>query len=164
MCNALSSNKFWVGAWQIENHKGQQFWLRAVVAPVLDKHNKLDHFEVFANNLTRTIDASQQYESMINAIQRSTAMIEFDIDGHVLFANDLFLAAMGYRLEDIKGKHHRMFCPPDIAGSKEYQQFWQKLGQGLRDPHEFTPRVQCYNSLYPASVYSGARYCATVLL
>lgn len=130
MCNALSSNKFWVGAWQIENHKGQQFWLRAVVAPVLDKHNKLDHFEVFANNLTRTIDASQQYESMINAIQRSTAMIEFDIDGHVLFANDLFLAAMGYRLEDIKGKHHRMFCPPDIAGSKEYQQFWQKLGQG----------------------------------
>ena len=130
MCNALNSNKFWVGAWQIENNLSQQLWLRAVVSPVLDQHNKLDHFEVFANNLTRTIDASQQYESMIKAIQRSTAMIEFDVDGHVLFANDLFLGAMGYRLEDIKGKHHRMFCPPDVAGSKEYQQFWQKLGQG----------------------------------
>lgn len=130
MCSALKSKTFWVGAWQIENNNGQQFWLRAVVSPVLDQHNKPDHFEVFANNLTRTIDASRQYEGMIKAIQRSTAMIEFDIEGHVLFANDLFLGAMGYRLEDIKGKHHRMFCPPDIAGSKEYQQFWQKLGQG----------------------------------
>lgn len=130
MCTAVKSREFWVGAWQIENAEGQQLWLRAVISPIMDQHNKLDHFEVFATNLTRTIDASRQYESTIEAIQRSTTMIEFDIEGHVLLANDLFLAAMGYRLEDIKGKHHRMFCPPDIAGSKEYQQFWQKLGQG----------------------------------
>lgn len=130
MCSALKNNTFWVGAWQIENDKGQPLWLRAVVSPVLDLHNKLDHFEVFAHNLTRTIDASRQYEGMIKAIQRSTAMIEFDIAGHVLSANELFLSAMGYKLEDIKGKHHRMFCPADIAGSKDYEQFWQKLAKG----------------------------------
>ncbi|MEN3159988.1 PAS domain-containing methyl-accepting chemotaxis protein [Alkalimonas sp. NCh-2] len=127
---ALSEGKVWIGAWQIANANGQQFWLRAAVCPVRNLDDKLERFEVYATNLTRTIEASHQFESVIKAMLRSTAMIEFDMDGHVLTANDLFLNAMGYRLEDIKGKHHRMFCAPEIYNHKDYQQFWQRLRSG----------------------------------
>ena len=130
MIHSVRSGEFWVGAWQVANTKQQHFWLRAAFCPVQDKDGRLDHFEIYANNLTRTIETSQQHENLINAMQRSTAVIEFDMSGHVLMANNLFLSAMGYRLEDIQGKHHKLFCPPDVYNSVEYEQFWQKLQQG----------------------------------
>lgn len=127
---ALSEGKVWIGAWQIANSNGQQFWLRAAFCPVKNAAGQLERFEVYATNLTRTIETSHQHESVMKAMLRSTAMIEFDMDGHVLTANDLFLGAMGYRLEDIKGKHHRMFCSPEIYNHKDYQLFWQRLRSG----------------------------------
>lgn len=130
MLAALSAGKVWIGAWQIANNEGRQFWLRAAFCPVKQPSGQLARFEVYATNLTRTIEASHQYESVIKAMQRSTATIEFDMDGHVLTANDLFLTAMGYRLEEIKGKHHRIFCSPEIYNHKDYQQFWQRLRGG----------------------------------
>lgn len=130
LSHALQSGSFWIGAWQVSNTKEQQFWLRAALCPVKDLQGQLSRFEVYATNLTRTIETSQQHENLINAMQRSTAVIEFDMSGHVLTANNLFLSAMGYRLEDIQGKHHKVFCPPDVYNSVEYEQFWQKLRQG----------------------------------
>ena len=127
---ALRTGEFWIGAWQIANRQGQEFWLRAALCPVKTSTGKIDHFEIYANNLTRTIETSQQHDALIKAMQRSTAVIEFDMQGHVLSANDLFLQAMGYRLNDIAGKHHKIFCPADIHQSSEYSQFWQRLGQG----------------------------------
>jgi methyl-accepting chemotaxis protein len=61
---------------------------------------------------------------------RSTAVIEFDLNGNVLTANDRFLSGMGYSLAQIKGKHHRMFCLPEEANSAEYQDFWRRLNAG----------------------------------
>ena len=61
---------------------------------------------------------------------RSTAVIEFDLDGHVLTANARFLNAMGYSLAQIQGKHHRMFCEPAEYNSVEYQNFWKRLNAG----------------------------------
>ncbi|ALZ77283.1 methyl-accepting chemotaxis protein [Rheinheimera sp. F8] len=127
---ALQQGQVYVGAWQIENQQRQQFWLRAGLCPVRSHDGKIDHFELYANNLTRTIENSQQHDALIRAMQRSMAVIEFDMQGHVLAANELFLRAMGYQLADIQGKHHRMFCPPEITHSAEYQQFWQQLQQG----------------------------------
>jgi len=130
LATALKTGEFWIGAWQVMNRQGQEFWLRAALCPVKTSLGKLDRFEIYASNLTRTIDTSQQHDALIKAMQRSTAVIEFDMQGHVLSANDLFLKAMGYRLTDIAGKHHKMFCPADVYQSAEYSQFWQRLGQG----------------------------------
>jgi len=130
LATALRNAEFWIGAWQITNRQGQEFWLRAALCPVKTSTGKIDHFEIYANNLTRTIETSQQHDALIKAMQRSTAVIEFDMQGHVLSANDLFLKAMGYRRNDIAGKHHKIFCPADIHQSTEYSQFWQRLGQG----------------------------------
>ncbi len=61
---------------------------------------------------------------------RSQAVIEFELDGTIITANDNFLAAMGYGLEEIAGRHHSLFCDPALAASAEYRQFWADLGRG----------------------------------
>lgn len=127
---ALAQGLVYVGVWQVEDRQKNQYWLRAGLCPVRSSNGQLDHFELYASNLTRTIDTSQQHDALIRAMQRSMAVIEFDMQGHVLHANELFLRGMGYQLSDIQGKHHRLFCPPEISNSPEYQQFWQQLQQG----------------------------------
>lgn len=74
--------------------------------------------------------AHNSHEAAWDAICRSQAVIEFDPTGTVLWANDVFLSAMGYRLEEIVGQHHRMFCQPHYAASATYVDFWAKLGRG----------------------------------
>lgn len=130
MMQAVADKHVWVGAWQIKNNKNDEFWLRCVLFPIKKSDGSFSHFNVYANNLTRTIEASKQYENLIEAMQRSMAVIEFNMEGQVLAANDLFLNSMGYSLEQIKGKHHRLFCPPEIYNSVEYEQFWAKLRHG----------------------------------
>jgi len=67
---------------------------------------------------------------LILALNRSMALIEFDTNGHVLGANDRFLAAMGYKKDEIKGKHHSVFCDPAEVNTSEYAAFWARLGRG----------------------------------
>jgi PAS domain-containing protein len=74
---------------------------------------RIKHFSIFSSDLTRTIEASREHENLIGALMRSTAVIEFDLNGNVLNANERFLQGMGYSLAQIKGKHHRMFCTPE---------------------------------------------------
>ncbi len=66
----------------------------------------------------------------IAAINRSQAVIEFDLDGKVLDANENFLSVMGYSLAEVKGQHHSLFVTPDERGSAAYKQFWADLGRG----------------------------------
>jgi len=73
----------------------------------------------------------------IDAINRSQAVIEFSLDGKILNANANFLAAMGYALDEIKGKHHSMFVEPAYRQSAEYRQFWEKLGRGQYDSGQY---------------------------
>lgn len=71
------------------------------------------------------------------AICRSQAVIEFTLDGIVIWANDVFLALMGYRLDEVVGCHHRMFSDAEEADSPAYAAFWQKLGAGEFDAGEY---------------------------
>ena len=71
-----------------------------------------------------------QLEGRLAAIERSQAVIEFDLDGNVLDANTNFLEAFGCRLEDVRGRHHRMFVDADEAASEGYRDFWRALGRG----------------------------------
>ena len=71
------------------------------------------------------------------ALGRSMAIIEFEPDGKIITANENFCRALGYDLEEIKGKHHSMFVEPDYARSVEYREFWAKLGRGEFDAREY---------------------------
>src|SRR5262245_1757229 len=78
-------------------------------------------------------DELQDLRGKAAAISRSNAVIEFNLDGTILTANDNFLRTLGYTLEEVRGKHHRMFVEPTYAQSAEYRQFWEKLGRGEFD-------------------------------
>ncbi|MEA3481051.1 MAG: methyl-accepting chemotaxis protein [Pseudomonadota bacterium] len=130
MERAVQDKVFWNGAMQVLKGNGEEAWLRTVIQPVLNEHQEVESFFVFASELTRTIKASREQEDMLNALSRSMAVIEFTLDGNVLKANDNFLSTMGYTLDQIKGKHHRMFCDQEEAGSEAYREFWQRLAKG----------------------------------
>lgn len=77
---------------------------------------------------------------MIAAINRSQAVVEFNLDGSIITANENFLKTLGYSLSEIQGKHHSMFCDPEYADSKEYAEFWNKLKRGEYDSGEYHRR------------------------
>ncbi|MDC7744485.1 methyl-accepting chemotaxis protein [Rhizobium binxianense] len=70
---------------------------------------------------------------ILDAISKSQAIIEFDLDGNILTANENFCNALGYRLNEIIGKHHSMFCEPAYTATPEYRAFWARLGRGEYD-------------------------------
>ena len=76
-------------------------------------------------------------QSKLDAINRSQAMIEFTLEGTILWANENFLAVMGYGLDEIVGKHHSLFVTPDHAASDAYRAFWKGLSQGQFQADEF---------------------------
>jgi len=128
--NALNKREHWVGAIHFQHLNGQQAWLRSILQPITDEKNNLEEFTLHSTVLTRTIETSREHQDLIQALNRSTALIEFDIKGNVLHANDRFLSAMGYKEEEIVGKHHRIFCDPEEVNSSAYASFWAQLGRG----------------------------------
>ena len=127
---ALARGEHFAGAVRLMRGNGKEAWLRSIVQPVRSSEGRIKQFSIFSSDLTRTIESSREHENLITALMRSTALIEFDLEGHVLTANDRFLGAMGYSLAQIEGKHHRMFCEPQEYNSAEYQQFWKRLNAG----------------------------------
>lgn len=130
MKSAIQQGNHWVGALQITRGNGKPAWLRAIFQPVKNSRGQVQTFSVYANDLTRTIESSCEYQNLIEALQRSTAVIEFDLNGIVQAANNRFLNSMGYSLNEVVGKHHKTFCDPSQHNSAEYQTFWEKLRRG----------------------------------
>lgn len=79
-----------------------------------------------------SVDAKEtdELKALRDAISRSQAMIEFELDGTIITANDNFLGVVGYRLDEIQGRHHSMFASPEYARSQEYRSFWDRLNRG----------------------------------
>lgn len=83
--------------------------------------------------LKRSSQHHADQQGQLAAIQAVQAVIEFDLQGNILHANDNFLQATGYQLEEIVGQHHRMFVDADMRNSVAYAEFWQRLGNGQHD-------------------------------
>jgi len=128
--SAIQKQTHFSGALRLIAPSGAHVWLRAMVVPLMGHSDRVDGVEIYADNLTRTIEASRENEALVNALLRSTAVIEFSLDGHVLTANQNFLAAMGYSLNEIQGAHHSLFCSKEEVASKAYSDFWARLRRG----------------------------------
>ena len=128
--HALARGEHHSGAIRLLRGNGKEAWLRAVVQPIKNSAGVVLNYSVYCNDLTRTIERSREDESLIKALMRSTAVIEFNLDGEVITANERFLQGMHYSLEQIKGKHHRLFCEPEEYNSAAYKAFWERLRRG----------------------------------
>ena len=109
---------------------GSLVWLHAHWQPITDMIGRLSHITCYATNITSRFEKASENASFIDALLRSTAVIEFDLSGHVLTANHQFLKAMGYSLGQVKGSHHRIFCTPEETASQKYKDFWAMLNKG----------------------------------
>ena len=88
------------------------------------------------------------------AICRSQAIIEFDVEGRILWANDVLLCLLDYRLEDITSQHHRIFCAPEFSRSSEYAAFWRKLATGEFHAGRYARRARDGSTVYFQATYN----------
>ena len=109
---------------------GREIWLEATYCPVRDAQGQIESFSKYASDITASVDAEVHNQARLNAINRAMAVIEFSPDGTVLDANENFLNVLGYRLDEVKGRHHRLFCDNEFAQSPEYQALWRQLARG----------------------------------
>ena len=127
---AMTRNEHFSGTVRLLRGNGQEAWLRSIMQPILDSSGRVLRISIFSSDLTRTIETSRDHENLMSALLRSTAVIEFNLAGEVLTANDRFLHGMGYTLAQIQGKHHSLFCTAQEQNSAEYEAFWKRLIAG----------------------------------
>ena len=126
----LNQGKFFAAEYKRIGKGGKEVWIEATYNPIIGSNGKPFKVIKFATDITDKKLESAQYAGIADAISRSQAVIEFEMDGTIITANQNFLDVMGYSLSEIKGKHHSMFAEGDFAKSDEYKEFWKTLNQG----------------------------------
>ena len=109
---------------------GRMVWMRAAWCPVKSAAGAVTHMSAYGTDVTASIDKARENDEFIKALYRSTAVIEFELDGTIVAANDNFLRTVNYSLAEIVGKHHRIFCDPNYVNSPAYEQLWRSLNEG----------------------------------
>ncbi len=126
----LNNGEFIADEFKRIGNGGQEIWIQASYNPIFDKNGKPYKVVKFATDITAQKLQNADYEGQIEAIGKAQAVIEFEMDGTIITANDNFLKTMGYTLDEVRGQHHRLFVDPTFAQGSEYQEFWAKLNRG----------------------------------
>ena len=116
---------------------GHSIFIQASYTPIKDNSGKVYKIIKFAQDVTAKKLEDLYFKGQIQAIGKSQAIIEFDMNGIILNANENFLKAIDYSLDEIKGKHHSMFCEESYKNSNEYKDFWEKLNNAEFQSGEF---------------------------
>jgi methyl-accepting chemotaxis protein len=138
--------EFWAnlnrGEYQAAEYKrigkgGKEVWILASYNPILDEKGKPFKVVKFATDVTEQKLRTADLAGQIAAIGKSQAVIEFNMDGSILTANENFLNALGYSLREIQGKQHSMFVDAADRDSPAYREFWTNLNAGKYQAGEF---------------------------
>jgi methyl-accepting chemotaxis protein len=138
--------EFWAalnrGDYQAAEYKrigkgGKEIWIQASYNPILGRNGKPFKVIKFATDITAAKMRSMEEAGKIAAIGRAQAVIEFNLDGTIITANENFLNTLGYSLDEIQDRHHSMFVEPAARDSAAYREFWAKLNRGEYDAAEF---------------------------
>ncbi len=116
---------------------GSDVWLEASYNPIFDRHGTLLKVVKYAVDITAQQQRQADVEGQLAAISKVQAIIEFELDGTIVRANDLFLDAVGYRADEIQGRHHSMFVQPEEARGQAYKEFWRRLRNGEHDTGQY---------------------------
>ena len=152
--NRLGQGTFDTGVYKRIRRDGRPIWIQATYNPILDSDGRPYKVVKFATDVTNAQLQAAEFEGKMAAIDRAQAVIEFDLHGTILDANENFLAALGYRLEEVRGKHHRIFCEPDDARSPGYRLFWEKLGRGDFDAGLYKRRASDGRQVWIQATYN----------
>ena len=134
---ALGRGEHQAGEYRRVAKDGSEVWIQATYTPILDAGGKPFKIVKFAVDITAQKQRDADYQGQIEAIHKSQAVIEFDLDGTIRTANDNFLKAMGYTLTEVQGRPHSIFVEPEYKTSSEYARFWEALGRGEHQAGEY---------------------------
>jgi methyl-accepting chemotaxis protein len=146
MRDSAAYREFWAslnrGEYQAAEYKrigkgGKEVWILASYNPILDEKGKPFKVVKFATDVTQQKLRTADLAGQIAAIGKSQAVIEFNMDGSILTANENFLNALGYSLGEIQGKRHSMFVEASERDGAAYREFWANLNAGLYQAGEF---------------------------
>jgi methyl-accepting chemotaxis protein len=133
----LNRGEYSAGEFKRVGKGGREIWIQASYNPILDQSGKPFKVVKYATDITATKLKNADYEGQLAAISKSQAVIEFQLDGTIVSANDNFLNTLGYTLQEVKGKHHSIFVDEAYRQSTEYKTFWAKLNRGEYQAGEF---------------------------
>jgi methyl-accepting chemotaxis protein len=127
---ALNRGEFQSAQYRRLGKGGREVWIEASYNPLIGFNGKPFKVVKYATDITAAKAEYADLRGQVDAIGRSQAVIEFNLDGTIITANQNFLDTVGYTLPEIAGRHHSLFCAPEYAASAEYKEFWAKLGRG----------------------------------
>lgn len=133
----LAEGQSQAGEFRRVDKQGREVWIQARYVPLSHDGGQPDHVIALIDDITATMHARQDVSGKIQAIERVQAVIEFDLQGRVLRANDNFLRTFGYQEQELLGRHHRMFCTEDDVRASSYRQLWEGLERGQFQSGEF---------------------------
>ncbi|MCP3380755.1 PAS domain-containing methyl-accepting chemotaxis protein [Bradyrhizobium sp. CCGUVB4N] len=133
----LRRGEFVSGEYKRLGKNGREVWILASYNPILDEAGRPFKVVKFASDVTEKKLLAADSRGQIDAIMKSQAVIEFEMDGTIRWANDAFLKAMGYSLADVVGKHHRIFVESAEHAARAYTEFWDNLRRGTYQAGEF---------------------------
>jgi methyl-accepting chemotaxis protein len=142
------------GTFQRVGKHGQEIWLEATYFPV-SQDGKVSKVVKIASDVTLQHDQLMTQKAIFEALDRSLAVIEFEPSGVIINANRNFLDTMGYRLDEIKGRQHRMFC--DELFYREHPDFWQELAQGTFKSGRFQRFDKQGHEIWLEATYNAVR-------
>ncbi|MCP4564458.1 MAG: PAS domain S-box protein [Bosea sp.] len=117
---------------------GRRIWLQATYTPIGGGNGKTPTKVIkYATDITKSKGITSNAEGQLAAISKSQAVIEFDLAGKILTANENFLRTVGYSLDEIRGRHHSIFVEPSEHGHPAYAKFWKQLGSGEYDEGQY---------------------------
>jgi methyl-accepting chemotaxis protein len=133
----LNRGEYQSGEYKRVGKGGKEIWILASYNPVLDEKGKPLKVVKFATDVTKEKLANADLAGQIAAIGKAQAVIEFNLDGTIITANQNFLSTLGYSLDEIKGRHHSMFVESSERDGAPYREFWENLNRGNYQAGEF---------------------------
>jgi methyl-accepting chemotaxis protein len=133
----LNRGEFQSGEYKRIGKGGREIWIQATYNPLLDAAGKAYKVVKFCIDVTARKLEAADYEGQIAAVNKSNAVIHFKLDGTIVSANSNFLGAVGYALDEIEGRHHRIFVSEAERNAPAYIAFWEALKRGEFQSGEF---------------------------
>jgi len=152
---SLARGEFHAGEYKRIGKGGKEVFIQASYNPILDMSGRPFKVVKYASDITEQKQRNADFEGQIEAIGKSQAVIEFELDGTIKGANENFLGALGYTADEIVGQHHRMFVAPEEASTAEYREFWRSLGEGAFHAGEYRRVTKAGEDIFIQASYNA---------
>jgi PAS domain S-box-containing protein len=152
--DVVVEKKIWNEVVTNRDKNGDLYWVDSYIKGDFDENGKFLGYMSIRYDVTDVKKKEIEIRNRMTAINTSNMVIEFDLDGKIMFANKLFCEKMGYEEKELKGKHHKIFVSKEYSKSPEYKEFWKLLKSGEYVTDEFLRFTKDKNKVWIQASYN----------